>query len=91
MNKAGGFDACDLGFGVMASPYVGAVYVVAATRGDVTIYWAAATERQDAVIAVDLLLGPGWTTILTDKRLSSAQIEALHLSPNTVRELQNIP
>ena len=36
------------------------IYVVAATKDDTTVYWATATRREDAVTAVELLLGPGW-------------------------------
>ena len=41
--------------------YRNEIFVVISTRGDTTLHWAAATRSEDAVTAVELLLGPGWT------------------------------
>jgi len=37
------------------------IHVVAAIKGNETEFWAAATQRSDALAAVQQLLGPGWT------------------------------
>jgi hypothetical protein len=73
----------------MGSTFLGGIYVVAATKDGKTDYWVAATRREDAVIAVELLLGPGWTVALTDRRVSPQQIDALKLRPNGVCQLKS--
>ena len=52
----------------MGNVLVGGIYVVRATKGDRTEYWAAATIREKAVAAVEKELGAGWSLTLTDRR-----------------------
>lgn len=66
------------------------IYVVAATKNDATIYWATATRREDAVTAIQLLLGPGWTVAFTERRITPAQVAALKLKNNDVCELTTV-
>ncbi len=67
------------------------IWVVAATKNDTVIYWATTTRREDAVSAVELLLGPGWAVALTERRITPAQAAALKLRDNYVCELQSAP
>jgi hypothetical protein len=67
------------------------VYVVAATKGGETRYWAAAVPQHRAVDEVAHQLVRGWRVILTDRHLTSEQIAELKIHPNTVRELNFIP
>jgi hypothetical protein len=66
---------------------VGGIYVVKASRGDQTEYWAAATIRDEAVAAVEKEREPGWTLTLTDRRLVGQSLSSLKMRPNTVRKL----
>jgi hypothetical protein len=72
----------------MGNTLAGGVQIVAATKGDKTVYWAAAVPREKAVETVRPMLAPGWTATLTDIHLTPAQIAALNLRPNGVRELK---
>jgi hypothetical protein len=49
---------------------VSGIYVVQAKRDRVVEYWAAATLRENAVAAIEKVLGPGWIVTLTDRRLA---------------------
>jgi hypothetical protein len=71
----------------MARAYASAAYVVAATKGDKTEYWAAAVPRDETLIAVGATAGPEWTLALTDRLLSPAIIVALRMRPDSVRRL----
>ncbi len=53
------------------------IYVVAATKGAETRYWAAAMPQHRAVDEVQRQLPPGWRAILTDHRLTPEQIAEL--------------
>ena len=64
------------------------VYVVATSRGNMTVYWAAATQQAEAVAIVEKRLPPGWTAILTDGRLTPDQVASLKLRPGGVRQLK---
>ncbi len=66
---------------------VGGIYVVEAKKEAVTEFWAAATLQADAVAAVEKELGPGWSLILTDRRLTAHRLSVLKIRPNTVRKL----
>lgn len=68
--------------------YRNEIFVVISTRGDTTLHWAAATRSEDAVTAVELLLGPGWTVVLTERHITPEQAAALNLRDNEVRELK---
>jgi hypothetical protein len=63
-------------------------YVVAAMMGDLTQYWAAATQSKEAIVAVQLHVGPSWAVQLTNRRLSNAQVESLSLRRDEVRRLR---
>ena len=71
----------------MGNALVGGVYVVQAKRGDKMEYWAAATIQEKAVAAVEKELGPGWTVILTDRRLTGQRLSKLRMRPNTAQKL----
>jgi hypothetical protein len=71
----------------MGNALVGGVYVVQAKKGDKIEYWAAATIHEKAVAAVEKELGPGWTVVLTDRRLTSQRLSKLRMRPNTVQKL----
>jgi hypothetical protein len=75
----------------MRDRWTGDVHIVATTKDSQTEYWVAATRREAAVAAVQKLLAPGWTAILTDRRISSAQIAVLHLRRDGVRKLRYVP
>lgn len=64
------------------------IYVVASSKGNMTVYWAAATEQADAVGTVQQRLPPGWTAVLTDRRLTPDEIASLNLRPGGVRQLK---
>ena len=71
----------------MGNVLVGGIYVVQATKGDQTEYWAAATIREKAVAAVEKELGAGWSITLTDRRLTGQRLSKLRLRPNSVQRL----
>ena len=62
---------------------VAGIYVVATSKGNMTVYWAAATPQADAVAAVEQRLPPGWTAILTDRR--SFAVRALYANRCVMR------
>ena len=64
------------------------IYVVATSKGNMTVYWAAATDQAEAVATVQQRLPPGWTAVLTDRRLTPDEIASLKLSPGGVRQLR---
>ena len=72
----------------MANAPAGGIYVVATSRGNMTVYWAAATEQAEAVATVQRRLPPGWTAVLTDRRLTPDEIASLRLRPGGVRQLK---
>lgn len=79
-------------FSDMRDKWTGDVHIVAATMDSQTEYWVAATQREEAVEAVQQLLAPGWTaTLSADRRISPAQVSVLHLRPNGVRKLRYVP
>lgn len=72
----------------MASEPADGIHVVATSKGNMTIYWAAATEQADTVAIVQQRLPPGWTAVLTDRRLTPDEIAFLTLRPGGVRQLK---
>jgi|SRR5450631_4054696 hypothetical protein len=44
----------------MTNTVADGIYVVATSKGNMTVYWAAATPQADAVAAVERRLPPGW-------------------------------
>ncbi len=76
----------------MGNTKVGGVYVVQATNGQNTEYWAAATPMAEAVDAVRAMLPPGWTpALIKDKRLTLEQASALRLKGYGVEKLKYRP
>jgi hypothetical protein len=75
----------------MGKEYLGAVYVVAASKEGKTEYWVAATPLKEAVVAVQLVLGPTWKVALTDRRLTLSQRAELNLRLDDVRRLPPFP
>jgi hypothetical protein len=63
------------------------IYVVQAKKDDVVEYWAAATLPENAIAAVEKILGPGWIVMLTKRRLTGQRLSLLKMLPNTVRKL----
>jgi hypothetical protein len=74
----------------MGNTLAGGVYIVEATKGGQTEYWAAATPRAGAVTAVLERLPPGWQAILTVGRLTIEEVWSINLHPNGVRQLKSI-
>jgi hypothetical protein len=72
---------------LMSNTYAGGVYIVATTNGREKADWAAAVPREQAVAAVESQLAPGWTAMLTERRLTPGQVEALKMRVNSVRKL----
>ena len=71
----------------MRDHLVGGIYVVQATKDGLTEFWAAATIRADAVATVQKVIGPEWTVVLTDRRLTNHRLSTLKLRPNGVQKL----
>jgi hypothetical protein len=74
----------------MGKEYVGA-YVVAASKDAKTEYWVATTPPNQAVLAVQLVVGPTWKVALTNRRLTPAQKAELNLRSEEVRRLPPLP
>lgn len=72
----------------MANMPADSIHVVATSKGNMTVYWAAATTQAEAVAVVQQRLPPGWTAILTDRQLTPDQVAALNLRPGGVRQLK---
>ena len=64
------------------------ICVVATSKGNMTVYWAAATEQTQAVAIVQQRLPPGWSVVLTDRQLTPDEIASLKLRPGGVRQLK---
>ena len=75
----------------MRKEYAGAVYIVAASKEAKTEYWVAVTPPNEAVLAVQLLLGPTWKVTLTNRRLTPTQRADLNLRLDDVRRLPPLP
>jgi hypothetical protein len=71
----------------MGNALAGGIYVLRARKDDKIEYWAAATIQEKAVAAVEKELGPGWTVILTDRRLTGQRLSKLRMRPNTAQKL----
>ena len=71
----------------MGNALAGVIYVLRARKDDKIEYWAAATIQEKAVAAVEKELGPGWTVILTDRRLTGQRLSKLRMRPNTAQKL----
>jgi hypothetical protein len=63
-------------------------YVVARSTGNMTVNGAAAAKQAEAAASVQQRIPPGWTAILTERRLTSDQVASLELRPGGVRQLK---
>ena len=75
----------------MINTFAGGVSVVVATGVGKIEYWVAATQREAAMSTVQQLLAPGWTAVLTDRRLTPKQVAALKLRPGGACKLKYAP
>jgi len=72
----------------MTDKLAGDICVVATSKGNMTVYWAAATPQAEAAAIVQKRLPPGWTATLTDRQLTPDQVAVLKLRPGDVRQLK---
>lgn len=75
----------------MSHTYSHVIYLVAATKDELTEYWIAATPRDAAISAVNDQLGPGWSLILLDQVRPPELAAELNLPANSVRKLKRNP
>jgi hypothetical protein len=75
----------------MGKVYAATLYVVAAKGENRLEYWVAATERDEAVPAVERVLEPLWSATLTEKALTRHQVRSMKMPLNGVRKLAFIP
>jgi hypothetical protein len=75
----------------MSNTYAGGIYLVAATKDELTEYWAAATPRDEAIDTISSQLGPGWSLILLDQRLRPEMVAELDMRANSIRKLKRYP
>ena len=68
----------------MGTEHAGGIYVIVATEGAKTRYWAAAVPASDAIEAVWLLAPVGWTLRVTTRRLTPKRVADLKMRPNSV-------
>ena len=71
----------------MNEVYAGDVYVVTVSKDGNIEHWVAATTPKEALVAVQLHVGPAWNVKLTNRRLTSHEKEGLQLRPNDVRKI----
>jgi hypothetical protein len=74
----------------MSYGWDGDVYVVAATKGKQTEYWAAAVPRHRALDEVERLLPLGWRAALSRRHLTPEMISDLKMRAGSVRQLKSI-
>jgi hypothetical protein len=64
------------------------IHVVLALNRDRTEIWAAATPRNEALQAVQAMLGEGWKAVrIIETQLPADRIASLKLRPNGVQKL----
>jgi hypothetical protein len=61
--------------------------IVSASNADLIQYWVMASLPQQAVSAVQLMLGREWTAAVANPRLKQSCLERLKLRPDEMREL----
>jgi hypothetical protein len=64
------------------------IYVIAATKGRKTTYWAAAVPQYRALHEVECVLPDGWRGVLSRRHLTSEETAELKLRPGVVRQLK---
>jgi len=65
--------------------------IVSASKANVTEYWVMASPPQQAVVAVQLMLGRDWTVALARPRLKPSCLERLKLQPDEMCKLSVLP
>ena len=75
----------------MGDECAGDIYVVAASKGSLTEYWAAAAPREQALEVVRLQAPPDTLLFLTERRLTLRQVIELKMRPGSVRKLKAAP
>jgi hypothetical protein len=75
----------------MSDEWNGEVYVILATNGRRTVYWAAAVPQHRALDEVQRLLPSGWRSALSRRQLSKETITELKMRSGSVRELKVSP
>jgi hypothetical protein len=75
----------------MIQTYARFACIVSATKGDLTCYWAIASPPKQAIVAVQLILGPEWTVILANSSIKPSCLERLKLHADAIRELSVLP
>jgi hypothetical protein len=71
--------------------FVRCALLVEAEKDGQTEYWAAATHRDDAIVAVGTQTGPDWKLVLTERRLTGKEAAKLKMGHNSVRKLNAAP
>ncbi len=72
----------------MVSVFTDTIYVVVASNGSESEFWAAATPRHRAAAEVQSSLPEGWTANFTGWRLPATKAMVLKMRANTVRKLE---
>jgi hypothetical protein len=75
----------------MANEWSGDVYVIVATQGRKTEYWATAVPQHRALDEVQRLLPEGWRAALSRRQLTPEKIAELMMRAGSVRQLKFIP
>jgi hypothetical protein len=78
-------------FYVMSDEWDGDVYVVVATKGKKTEYWAVAVPRHRALAEVKIQLLPGWRASLSRRQLTRQMISDLKMRNGSIRRLKFEP
>jgi hypothetical protein len=65
--------------------------VISASKDDLIEYWGVASQPKQAVVAVQLKLGPEWQVALSTPRLKLSCLERLQLQPDELRKLSVLP
>jgi hypothetical protein len=76
---------------LMQKHYAETVCVVAAIGDGMPEYWIAAVPREEALEVVRAKVNPDRKLLLTDRRLTPAQIARLKMQPGTLRRVKSVP
>jgi hypothetical protein len=75
----------------MNEKFVRSACVVSASKDNLTQYWVMASPPQQAVVAVQLMLGREWTVALANPSLKPSYLKRLRLRPDEMRKLSVLP
>jgi hypothetical protein len=75
----------------MGNSFADTIYVVVASKGRRSEFWAAATPPDKAAAEVQDLLPRGWTAMFTGWHLSPEKSAALKMRLNSVQKLKRSP